>query len=213
MMLIRSILQSIFLLAATQTIAAGHNSMITYQIGDNEYKAFVADPEGTASTTVYIIHDWNGLDDYRRETGKLYKDRSEFRTRISKGIEATSKGTARNILAGYCFGGAAVLEGARAGFPLDGFVSFHGGLSTPQGQDYSNTQGRILLLHGSADPVSGMDDLAGLVNELTEAGVEHTARVYGGARHSFTVQGSRDYLEDADKKSWQTFLEFLSEES
>ena len=43
MMLIRSILQSIFLLAATQTIAAGHNSMITYQIGDNEYKAFVAD--------------------------------------------------------------------------------------------------------------------------------------------------------------------------
>ena len=246
MMLIRPILQSIFLLAATQTIAAGHNSMITYQIGDNEYKAFVAEPEGTASTTVYIIHDWNGLDDYeigrarmlaeqgyravaldlfgvdakldgfddyRRETGKLYKDRLEFRTRISKGIEATSKGTVRNILAGYCFGGAAVLEGARAGFPLDGFVSFHGGLSTPQGQDYSNTQGRILLLHGSADPVSGMDDLAGLLNELTEAGVEHTARVYGGARHSFTVQGSRDYLEEADKKSWQAFLEFLTDNS
>ena len=63
-MLIRSILQSIFLLAATQTIAAGHNSMITYQIGDNEYKAFVAEPEGTASTTVYIIHDRNGLNDY-----------------------------------------------------------------------------------------------------------------------------------------------------
>ena len=105
------------------------------------------------------------------------------------------------------------MEGARAGFLHDGFVSFHGGLSTPQGQDYSNTQGTILLLHGSADPVSGMDDLAGLLNELTAADVEHTARVYGGARHSFTVQGSRDYLEDADKKSWQAFLEILSEES
>ena len=57
MMLIRSILQSIFLLAATQTIAAGHNSMITYQIGDSKYKAFVAEPESTASTSVYIIHD------------------------------------------------------------------------------------------------------------------------------------------------------------
>ena len=246
MTIIRSILQSIFLLAATQSIAVEHNSMITYQIGDNEYKAFVAEPESMASTTVYIIHDWNGLDDYeisrakmlaeqgyravaldlfgvdakldgfddyRRETGKLYNDRSEFRARISKGIEATSKGTERNVLAGYCFGGAAVLEGARAGLPIDGFVSFHGGLSTPQGQDYSNTQGRILLLHGSADPVSGMDDLAGLLNELTEAGVEHTARVYGGARHSFTVQGSRDYLEDADKKSWLAFLEFLTENS
>ena len=58
-----------------------------------------------------------------------------------------------------------------------------------------------------------MDDLAGLLNELTAADVEHTARVYGGARHSFTVQGSRDYLEDANEKSWQAFLEFLSEES
>lgn len=58
-----------------------------------------------------------------------------------------------------------------------------------------------------------MDDLAGLLNELTAADVEHTARVYGGARHSFTVQGSRDYLEEADEKSWQAFLEFLSEES
>jgi dienelactone hydrolase len=154
-----------------------------------------------------------GFDDYRRETGKLYKNRSEFRERISKGIEATSNDTVRNVLAGYCFGGAAVLEGARAGFSLDGFVSFHGGLATPEGQNYLNTQGTILLLHGSADPVSGMDDLAGLLNELTAAGVEHTARIYGGARHSFTVQGSRDYLEDADKKSWQAFLEFLSEES
>ena len=71
MMFIRSILQSIFLLVATQTIAAGHNSMITYQIGDNEYKAFVAEPESTASTTVYIIHDWNGLDDYEIGRAKM----------------------------------------------------------------------------------------------------------------------------------------------
>jgi len=49
------------------------------------------------------------------------------------------------------------------------------------------------------------------LNELTAADVEHTARVYGGARHSFTVLGSRDYLEEADKKSWQAFLEFLTE--
>ena len=36
---------------------------------------------------------------------------------------------------GYCFGGAAVLEMARSGASMDGFVSFHGGLQTPQGQD------------------------------------------------------------------------------
>ena len=48
---------------------------------------------------------------------------------------------------------------------------------------------------------------------LQQADVEHAARVYGGARHSFTVLGSCDYLEEADKKSWQAFLEFLTENS
>ena len=31
---------------------------------------------------------------------------------------------------------------------------------------------QVLLLHGSADPVSGMVDLANLMNQLQEAGVE-----------------------------------------
>jgi dienelactone hydrolase len=66
---------------------------------------------------------------------------------------------------------------------LDGFVSFHGGLNTPEGQSYAQTKGSVLLLHGSADPVSGMGALASLVDQLQEAGVEHNAEIYGGARH------------------------------
>ena len=42
---------------------------------------------------------------------------------------------------------------------MTGFVSFHGGLKTPKGQNYSETTGSILILHGSVDPVSGMDEL------------------------------------------------------
>ena len=94
---------------------------------------------------------------------------------------------------------------------LDGFVSFHGGLNTPEGQDYAQTKGSVLLLHGSADPVSGMVDLASLMNQLQEAGVEHNAEIYGGARHSFTVDGSRDYDASADQKSWQALTRFLEE--
>jgi dienelactone hydrolase len=128
----------------------------------------------------------DGFDDYRRETGALYKDRNEFRARIETAINATSKALGvdkRNILIGYFFGGAAVLEAARAGMQLDGFVSFHGGLNTPEGQSYAQTKGSVLLLHGSADPVSGMGALASLVDQLQEAGVEHNAEIYGGARH------------------------------
>ena len=50
-----------------------------------------------------------GFEDYRRETGALYKNREEFRPRIETVINAASNALglrSRNILIGYCFGGA-----------------------------------------------------------------------------------------------------------
>jgi dienelactone hydrolase len=112
---------------------------------------------------------------------------------------------------GYCFGGSAVLEFARSGADLKGFVSFHGGLSTPPGQDYSKTKGKLLILHGTADTSVSMDEFAKLATELEEKGVSHEMITYGGAPHAFTVFGSNRYREDADKKSWKRFAEFLAE--
>lgn len=155
-----------------------------------------------------------GMDDYRRETGALYADRDTFRARISAGAEAASALAdvpGAMVLTGYCFGGAAALEGARAGFDMAGFVSFHGGLGTPEGQDYSTTEAPVLVLHGSADPVSGMADLAALMDELREAGVPHEARVFGGARHSFTVEASNDWDPEANAKAEAALLAFLNE--
>jgi dienelactone hydrolase len=155
-----------------------------------------------------------GRDDYRRETGALYGNREEFRARISAAVEAgkNSTGNPDNIvIIGYCFGGAGVLEAARAGIDVDGFVSFHGGLKTPKGQDYSKTPAPVLILHGSADPVSGLDDLDALLGQLKAANVPHDSEVYDGARHSFTVPGSRDYDAEADAKSWDALGRFLSE--
>jgi dienelactone hydrolase len=109
-------------------------------------------------------------------------------------------------------GGAGLLPGPRAGADLDGFVSFHGGLGTPDGQDYSATTAPVMLFHGSADPVSGMGDLASLLDQLQAAGVTHGAEVFGGARHSFTVYGSRDYDLAADQGSWAGLQDFLDEQ-
>ena len=156
-----------------------------------------------------------GIDDYRRETGALYGDRAGFRARLAGAIEAAEGlpgADAGMVLMGYCFGGAAALEAARMGAALDGFVSFHGGLGTPAGQDWSEASGApVLVLHGSADPVSGMADLAALMDELREAGVPHAAEIYGGALHSFTVWGSNDYDLTADTRSWAALLRFLSD--
>jgi dienelactone hydrolase len=69
-----------------------------------------------------------------------------------------------------------------------------------------------MLFHGSADPVSGMGDLASLLDQLQAAGVTHGAEVFGGARHSFTVYGSRDYDLAADQGSWAGLQDFLDEQ-
>lgn len=112
------------------------------------------------------------------------------------------------ILAGG-FGGAAVLEIARSGADLKGFVSFHGGLRTPNGQDYAATQGEILILHGAADHHITMAEFADLGEELEQQGVTYEMIAYGGARHAFTVFGEDRYQAEADRKSWQRFLYFL----
>ncbi|MGD9039627.1 MAG: dienelactone hydrolase family protein [Desulfobacteraceae bacterium] len=152
--------------------------------------------------------------DKRQHTGELYKDRNKMRTLLTAALEtAKSRGAnVHNAVAmGYCFGGAAVLELARSGADLKGFVTFHGGLSTPAGQDYSNTKGKLLILHGTADRNITMDHFAKLANELEEKGVSHEMITYGGAPHAFTVFGSSRYREDADKKSWRRFKAFLEE--
>lgn len=152
--------------------------------------------------------------DKKQHTGELYQDREKLRSLMVGALEtAESKGAdvGNAVAAGYCFGGAAVLELARSGANLKGFVTFHGGLGTPAGQDYSNIKGKMLILHGSADTNITMDDFAQLTNELEKNQVAHEMISYGGAPHAFTVFGSKRYREDADRKSWKRFIEFLSE--
>jgi len=154
-------------------------------------------------------------DENRARSGELYGNRELFRERLSGSLQdamALEGASDDVVLMGYCFGGAAALEAARSGMDIDGFVSFHGGLPTPEGQSYAMTEAPVLLLHGTADPVSGPADLAKVVAEMQEAGVEHNAQLYGGARHSFTVWGSRDYDLAADQASWAALLDFLDEE-
>lgn len=153
-------------------------------------------------------------EDKRQHTGELYQDRAKMRALIGGAMEkAKSMGadTGRAVVAGYCFGGAAALEYARSGADMKGFVTFHGGLSTPVGQDYAKTRGRLLILHGGADTVVTMDDFARLSKELEQAKVPHEMVVYGGAPHAFTVFGGDRYRKDADMKSWRRFTKFLAD--
>jgi dienelactone hydrolase len=154
------------------------------------------------------------MEERRRLTGALYQDRARLRTLLQGALTAAKEqgGNIENAVAiGYCFGGAAVLELARAGADLKGFVSFHGGLTTPAGQNYSKTRGKLLILHGTADASVTMEHFASLAIELEKAGVSHEMITYSGAPHAFTVFGEDRYRKDADEKSWKRFSEYLAE--
>lgn len=154
------------------------------------------------------------VEDRRQHTGELYKDREKMRALMNGALDtAAARGVnvGNAVAMGYCFGGAAVLELARSGADMKGFVTFHGGLQTPEGQDYTKTKGEILVLHGTADTAITMDQFAALADELEKAGVGHEMISYSGAPHAFTVFGGDRYREDADRKSWDRFGVFLNE--
>ncbi|MDC5706188.1 dienelactone hydrolase family protein [Vibrio europaeus] len=151
--------------------------------------------------------------DKKQHTGELYKDREKLRALMQGSLDfaASLGGNTENVVVmGYCFGGAAVLESARAGMNAKGFVTFHGGLSTPDGQSYSQTTAPILVLHGTADSAIPMSQFASLAEQLETAKVKHEMITYSGAPHAFTVFGSPRYREDADRKSWASFSNFLT---
>ncbi len=147
-------------------------------------------------------------------TQALYDDRETFRARILGGMAAARpEASAPAVVMGYCFGGAAVLELARSGKAenVKGYVSFHGGLTTPPGQSYPSSTPPILIAHGGADTSVKLDDVAKLSTELEAAHITYEIEVYSGAPHAFTVFGSDRYQKRADELSWAAFTRFLGE--
>ncbi|MFC1602772.1 dienelactone hydrolase family protein [Pseudomonadota bacterium] len=169
------------------------------------YAVFAADLFGAGVRPTEVT-------DKRQHTGELYKDRSKMRSLMMGALDTAAKkgvDTHNAVAMGYCFGGAAVLELARSGIDLKGFATFHGGLTTPDGQDYTQTKGEILVMHGSADTAISMEAFATLANNLENAGIKHQMITYSGAPHAFTVFDSKNYQQVADRKSWTLFSQFL----
>ena len=162
-----------------------------------------------------------GFEDYRRETGALYKNRDEFRSRIKTAINAASNALgvgSRNILIGYCFGGTGVIELARSGADVLGVVSFHGGLDSPKPEDGENIRSKVLVLHGANDPFVSKDNIEAFIKEMNDWNVDWQMVSYGGAVHSFTKKEAGDnkasgaaYHAEADRRSWKHMRQFFAE--
>jgi dienelactone hydrolase len=118
---------------------------------------------------------------------------------------------------GYCFGGAVVLNMARAGADLSGVVSFHGILATQAPMQKGKFKGKVCVFAGNRDPFVPVADVENLRKEMNTAGVPVVVKVYN-AMHGFTNPNAAkygmkelEYSPDAAKDSWDTALGFFKE--
>jgi len=122
---------------------------------------------------------------------------------------------------GYCFGGAVVLNMARLGMDLDGVVSYHGALGSPLTAEPGQVSARIQVYTGGADKMVPSDQVAGLVQEMQNAGVDLTLVTFPDVLHSFTNPEADRIAEEfgmpvgydqaAAERSWEGTLRFYRE--
>lgn len=177
------------------------------------YVALIADFYGEA------VRDF---DHARALAGALRPDPDHYRARLFAGLAALQAlPEAAGLPAaaiGYCMGGQAVLELARAGADLKACVSFHGVFETDRPAQPGAVKARILVCHGDADPMATRQQVMKLWEEFDAAGANWHFHSYSGVKHGFTdpANDSRGmaaigYDPSADRQSWAATLAFLDE--
>ena len=122
---------------------------------------------------------------------------------------------------GYCFGGAVVLNMARAGTELKGVVSFHGSLATKNPAVKDKVKAKVLVLHGGNDALVPAEQVQAFEEEMQAANVDYELVIYEGVDHSFTNPAADEigekhsmpisYDQEADEDSWQRMKNLLIE--
>jgi len=145
---------------------------------------------------------------------------SRLQAALAKAKTYPQADTTRIAAIGYCFGGSMVLNGAKLGLPVNGVVSFHGGLQgVPPQKDL--TKAKILVCHGAADPFVPAQDVATFRKQLDSLSIPYTFKEYAGATHAFTNPASTangkkfnmpiEYNAAADTASWNDMRTFFGE--
>ncbi len=151
----------------------------------------------------------------------LRGDVDHYRARLAANVTSLRRHEAAKGLpiaaVGYCMGGQAVLELARAGETLALAASFHGTLETGRPADTAIIP-RVLVCHGDADPMVPREHVLALWQELDSVGANWHFHSYSGVKHGFTDPASDArgmaavaYSASADRQSWAALLAMMDE--
>jgi dienelactone hydrolase len=148
------------------------------------YTAFIADMYGDAKTA-------DNPKDAGALSGSVMKDPKVMEARFDAARAELAKQPTvdpqRIGAVGYCFGGAVVLNMARAGADLDAVAGFHAslGLNTPAPKPGA-VKAKILVLNGADDPFVKREQYETFKKDLDAAKADYRIVEYPGAVHAFT---------------------------
>ena len=163
------------------------------------------------------------LDKARQYSSEVMQDQDLARTRFEAALTLLRQHPTTDpeqlAAIGYCFGGAVVLQMARAGVPLQGVVSFHGLLDTPKPAQTGAVQAQILVCHAAEDAFVPFEQVQAFIQKMQQEKVYFQFISYPEAQHGFTNQEATNYAQifklpigynaAADIQSWSDMLLFL----
>ena len=193
---------------------SNHSKETAEKLAGLGYHAFIADIYGEGNYP-------SNVEEAGKQSGKYKNDYKLYQKRISLALEQLVKSGANTdniVIIGYCFGGTGALEAARGGLPVQGVVSFHGGLGKDASRPNEPVKTKVLVLHGADDPYVPQKDIDSFQKEMKDVKADWQMVYYGNAVHAFTEKESGNdnskgaaYNEKADKRSWSDFMVFLNE--
>lgn len=148
------------------------------------YTTFIADMYGDAKTA-------DNPKDAGALSGSVMKAPEVMKSRFNAARDQLAKhatvDASRIVAAGYCFGGAVVINMARTGADLAAVAGFHAslGLNTPAPAP-GTVKAKVLVLNGADDPFVKPEQYQALKKEFDAAHADYRVIEYPGAVHAFT---------------------------
>ncbi len=207
----------------------GYNDHVREQVkrlADSGYVGYAFDMGGSGSVATHVDHDKEMT---KQNAGHPAQRVARFTAAIEQLKQDPHVDPNRISAIGYCWGGAVVLDMARAGVKLDSVVSFHGTLSTQTPAQKGQVTSRVLVLTGELDPYAASKAVETFRKEMTEAGARFEIVTYPGVMHAFTEPYAKEeildlggtpargvdrgikYNADADNQSWAAMLKLFKE--
>jgi len=160
------------------------------------YTAFIADMYGDAKTA-------DNPKDASALSSSVMKNPKAMESRFNAAREQLAKQASVNPqrigAAGYCFGGAVVLNMARSGADLAAVAV---GVNTPAPAP-GTVKAKILVLNGADDSLVKPEQYDALKKDFDAAKVDYRIIEYPGAMHAFTNPESTDLPFRYDAKATQ----------